>query len=291
MSVPLSPQLPPGSTRLSLPTEGGLLAAVRIDPPPGIAVRREVLLVPGFTGSKEDFAAVLGPIAAAGHAVTAIDQRGQLDSGGLAEDEAAYGVTALAADVVQILSSMRRPVHLLGHSYGGLVTRAATLTAPGLVTTLTLLGSGPAGIPPPAADRLRYLRPVLDRGGVAAVWAAKEALDAAEPGYVAPGPELASFLRRRYLAMSPACLGGMAQGLLDEPDRVADLVATEVPVLVLHGVDDDAWPPAVQAEMAQRLGARYDVVPAAVHSPAAENPSATVAVLCDFWRSHDGAGG
>ena len=41
-----------------------------------------VLLVPGYTGSKEDFIAVLAPLAAAGHEVLAIDQRGQYESPG-----------------------------------------------------------------------------------------------------------------------------------------------------------------------------------------------------------------
>ena len=35
-----------------------------------------VLLVPGYTGSKEDFIALLGPLAAAGRRVVAVDLRG-----------------------------------------------------------------------------------------------------------------------------------------------------------------------------------------------------------------------
>jgi pimeloyl-ACP methyl ester carboxylesterase len=56
-----------------------------------------------------------------------------------------------------------------------------------------------------------------------------------------------------------------------------------VPVLVAYGADDDAWPPAVQAEMAGRLGAAHVVVPGAVHSPAVEQPEATVRLLLEFW--------
>jgi pimeloyl-ACP methyl ester carboxylesterase len=37
--------------------------------------------------------------------------------------------------------------------------------------------------------------------------------------------------------------------------------------------------------MARRLGARHEVIPAAVHSPAIENPRHTLAVLLDFWAS------
>ena len=71
--------------------------------------------------------------------------------------------------------------------------------------------------------------------------------------------------------------------MLGEPDRVAELAATGVPVLVAHGVADDAWSPAVQADMARaaRRPARGD--PGAVHSPAIENPARTLEVLLSFW--------
>jgi pimeloyl-ACP methyl ester carboxylesterase len=35
--------------------------------------------------------------------------------------------------------------------------------------------------------------------------------------------------------------------------------------------------------MAERLDARYAVIPDAAHSPAVENPDATVAALLSFW--------
>ena len=63
------------------------------------------------------------------------------------------------------------------------------------------------------------------------------------------------------------------------------LKATGLPVLVTHGEADDAWMPHVQADMAERLGARYEVIEDAIHSPAVENPPKTVAVLCSFWGS------
>jgi pimeloyl-ACP methyl ester carboxylesterase len=77
----------------------------------------------------------------------------------------------------------------------------------------------------------------------------------------------------------------MADAMLSEPDRVAELAATRVPTLVAHGEADDAWMPHVQADMAQRLGARYEVVDNSIHSPAVENPSRTVEVLLDFWST------
>jgi pimeloyl-ACP methyl ester carboxylesterase len=100
-----------------------------------------------------------------------------------------------------------------------------------------------------------------------------------------------AFLAERFLRNTEAGLRGMADALTSEPDRVAELAATGVPVLVTHGAADDAWTPAVQADMARRLGARHEVIPAAVHSPAIENPERTLAVLLDFWASVRPAGG
>ena len=37
------------------------------------------------------------------------------------------------------------------------------------------------------------------------------------------------------------------------------------------------------ADMAERLGARHEVIEDAIHSPAVENPGRTFDVLCDFW--------
>jgi pimeloyl-ACP methyl ester carboxylesterase len=150
--------------------------------------------------------------------------------------------------------------------------------------TVTLLSSGPAALGGTRRTRIDELEPVLTQGGLPGVYAAMQAAAAGEPGFVAPPAELAEFLERRFLGGSPMMLRGMADALRAEPDRVSELAATGVPTLVVHGADDDAWPPAAQREMAQRLGARYEVIAHAAHSAAVENPSALVEVLLSFWR-------
>jgi pimeloyl-ACP methyl ester carboxylesterase len=269
----------------TFPGRAGPLAALDTG---GEAVRGTVLMVAGYTGSKEDFAPLLAPMGDAGYRVVAIDQRGQYESPG-PDDPAAYSVEELGADVLEVARVLRGetgdPLHLLGHSFGGLVTRAAVLADPGLFTSFTLLGSGPSRLTGRRADLLDHLGPLLDAGGVHLVNETLEQVAMTDPKAQAVPAPTREFYTRRFLANSEAGLRGMAAAMLDEPDRVAELAATGVPVLVAHGEADDAWLPHVQADMAERLGARHEVINNAIHSPAVENPLRTLEVLLDFWAN------
>jgi pimeloyl-ACP methyl ester carboxylesterase len=252
----------------------------------GDGPRGTVLMVAGYTGSKEDFAPVLRPLSEAGYRIVAIDQRGQYESPG-PDDPARYSVEELGTDVVLVaralLEECGEPLHLVGHSFGGLVCRAAVLQAPDLFTSFTLFGSGPAQLTGRRADLLDHLGPLLDAGGVEAVHQALEQVAMTDERAQAVPAPTREFYGRRFLRNSDAGLRGMADAMLTEPDRCAELAATGVPLLVAHGEADDAWLPHVQADMAQRLGARYEVILNSIHSPAVENPARTVEVLLDFW--------
>src|ERR1700712_2314527 len=129
------------ATHRTFPGGAGPLAALDTG---GDCVRGTVLLVAGYTGSKEDFAPLLAPMADAGLRAVAIDQRGQFESPG-PDDPAQYSIPLLADDVLTVVGLLGAetpgPLHLLGHSFGGLVTRAAVLAEPSLFTSFTLMGS------------------------------------------------------------------------------------------------------------------------------------------------------
>ncbi len=254
------------------------------------APRPAVLFVPGYTGSKEDFMPLLRSLTDAGYRVVAIDQRGQYESS-WAADDAGYTIEALGYDVCEIASELRQfaaALHLVGHSFGGLVTRSAVLAEPDLFDTLTLMGSGPAAIEGERRAILNSTESVLAEQGMEAVWDQMAARAQTDPRFRQSPPALLAFLRTRFLANDPAGLRVMGGELRTDEDRTESLAAIAVRKLVLHGVDDDAWPPTVQQKMAERLDANYEVIDAAAHSPAVENPRATLAALMRFWQTPTG---
>jgi pimeloyl-ACP methyl ester carboxylesterase len=233
---------------------------------------------------------VLEALAATGRRVLAYDQRGQFESAG-PDDHAAYTIPALARDLIEVLESVGPPVHVVAHSFGGLVAREAMIRRPDLARSLTMLDSGPAALGGGRRDHLEFMGPMLAEGGLTAVYAALTALQAADPAIQALPRETHEFLERRFLSQSAAAVLVTGQALMDEPDRVEELRAAYTgPLLVACGEGDDAWTPDVQKEMAARLGAPFEVIPDAIHSPAAENPAGTAAVLVPFWDDAEAGG-
>jgi pimeloyl-ACP methyl ester carboxylesterase len=286
VSTPPFLELPPGVGSRRVPAGQIELAALVATPTAGDE-RPPVLLVPGFTGSKEDFIAVLAPIAAAGHPVAAVDLRGQFESPGDG-DPSSYDLKVLAEDVLAVAHHLGAPVHLVGHSFGGLVARAAALAEPSALRSLTLLSSGPGAIPHPAASNLELISRALPVMDLESIWAAKRQLES-EAELSPPPPAVEDFLHRRFVANQPVCLLRMAEQLLAEPDCVDEVAALDLPMLVAFGPDDDVWPPAQQAEMARRLGAGVAVIEGSGHSPAADRPESTAAALLAFWSASTSA--
>jgi pimeloyl-ACP methyl ester carboxylesterase len=327
VSTPRSLDLPDGVRPVAISSRRGAFAALEAQPTAGVCERRPALLIPGFTGSKEDFIPVLQPLASAGRRVVAIDLRGQyqsqgaLQASGYAPDELGADITAIA----EAIASDRQGLHLVGHSLGGLVAREAALAQAAPVISLTLLSSGPGRLTGQRAAMLRGLLAMMadadpaDTNGAdtADTTGSGETSDTIEASadtsgsaeaadrrlratieeifqeHLAPqakaegAPEpVIAFLYERMMKTSPTGLMVMGRYLLTCPDRTAELACLgRTAILVLYGENDDAWRPAVQEQMARRLGAQRVCIPGAGHSPAVEAPETTASTLTAFWRT------
>jgi pimeloyl-ACP methyl ester carboxylesterase len=285
LSTPPYLGLPPGTCRVGLSVCAGPLAALETLPPEGVETRAEVICVPGFTGSKEDFLPMFEQLGRAGIRVLSFDQRGQCDSPGLPLQKP-YTLDGFGEDLRELITQRAEagiPVHLFAHSFGGYVARRALTNGPSLpLATVTLLGSGPGALPPPASYRVRLflavtkvLSPVtgnrlllLDRHA---------------------NPEVQSFLRHRIRGNDVRSLRAIARRLLSEPDRVEEfaevLERDELPCFVMFGADESTWSPAEQRAMAERLGVPFAAIPGGGHSVNVQQPKRVVDALLGFWAS------
>jgi pimeloyl-ACP methyl ester carboxylesterase len=301
VSTPTSLELPDRVRRSTIRTARGAFAALEAAPASGVCERDAALLVPGYTGSKEDFLAILDLLAGDSRHVVAIDMRGQFETAG-ADQPGGYAAAALGADILAIMHATGAR-HLVGHSYGGLIGREAVLAAAGAeFASFTLMSSGPGALTGPRARDLRAMlaalgvardggggdggggeRPDQDalRAGIAELWRSHLEPEATAAGV--PG-DIVAFLGRRMLGNDPDGLVLMAAHMLAAPDRTAELARLDqLPMLVIYGENDNTWSPVAQENMARRLGARRLCIPAAVHSPAVEAPATTASALTQFW--------
>ncbi|WP_285731448.1 alpha/beta hydrolase [Nocardiopsis sp. ATB16-24] len=300
MSTPRFIDLPPGVRRTDMTLSYGPVAALRAFPTSGGSTLAPALLVHGFTGSKEDFIALFQSLAQAGREVVAIDLPGNHESPGPESLPPVPGVRrpdyrlpSLGAVVAEVLEQVGEggPVHLLGHSFGGLVCREAALTATAPPASLTLMCSGPGALSGPGAGTAGNLIAAVSMNPTAErlrqLW--EEQFDAVARSRTTR-PEIHDFLRRRLLSSSAVGLMHMAEELVSAPDRVDELARVDMPTLVLYGENDDAWSPREQDRMAERLGARRLVVPGAGHSPNVEAPETTASALTSFWNEAESVG-
>ncbi|MFI2104170.1 alpha/beta fold hydrolase [Isoptericola sp. NPDC019693] len=287
--------LPDGVEPLVLDVPVGPLTALRSVVPDGVPRRAAALLVPGFTGSREDHRLLLPLLAERGIEAWTYSQRGQADSvaprgtGAYRRDDFTGDALDVAALVTATAGITPGSLHLLGHSFGGTVAAATAVRDTTPFASLTMLCSGPHGWPGRKdAERDR----LLAAAGLVDLWTldnpALARRLAEDPQASADLDDDTRFHRDRSAATSTDNLLGAIDVLADVHDVTPHLAATGLPALVAHGVDDAAWPQPWQRAMAERLGARYAVIDDAGHLPNIENPAATADLLADFWSTAGG---
>ena len=259
-----------------LDLESGLRTMLR-SRPTGQA-RGVALLIPGFTGSREDFRLLLPAMADLGWDAWTYSQRGQADS---AHTPGYYTRDDFAADAVAVARAVQAfsgadKVHLLGHSFGGVVATAAAIAAPELFADVVLFCSGPHGWQGRTTPFVEAMdaHPGVDNWTLQRQGDVPARLNADE-----------SFHLLRAQLTDNDSLRAILSILEADTDYTEQLRATGLPTAVIHGDADDAWPIPMQADWAARLGAQYVVIPGAGHLPNIDQPEVTAQECDAFWSA------
>jgi proline-specific peptidase len=182
-------------------------------------------------------------------------------------------------------------VHLLGHSWGGMLALEYALLQPAGLRSLTVVGA------PAASGTFRARQQRLHEQLPPAVQATLERHQAAgtfdHPDYLAarrvweerhvyrlqPWPD---FLERAYAAMNVQLLVRMWTGELADWDIRPRLHGIHVPTLIVAGAFDGQVPDEHATLHAGIAGSHLEVFEASSHHPFAEEPARFQAVLEDF---------
>ena len=260
-------------------------ATVRRAELPGVTIEweehgtgaRPLVLVHGFTGSRDDFADVVGDLADLGRLVLP-DQRGH---GGSSNPGSGYDLDQLAADLRGFFDAAGiERADLLGHSLGGMVALRFTLANPERVASLILMDTSAGPVPPVsrALDRMldvvrrSGMRRIVD--GVETMALAGEDLDIAR---VEGEDRFRDRARAKLEALDPQAFLLLAPLLSEHPSIAARLGEIRCPTTVLVGERDTPFLPTSDELVRGIAGAQLVVIPGAGHSPQKSGRAAWVA--------------
>lgn len=266
--------LPEGAVRDTVEVPSGTLARATLGPAGG----RRVVLVPGMTGSKEDFTLMLPLLAASGFRVEAFDMAGQFESAGagperLVPPDRHYTFELFCGDLRAVLEAGATPAHVLGYSFAGTVATAVLAERPDLFASLTLLSATPvAGQSLRAFKVLGAFSGMLSPRALGAlfVWGLRNNVHRAPR-------ERAVFVTARFDLTRRSSVADVLDLMRHTPDLAAAVRASGVPTLVVSGAHD-VWPLAAHRTFAAALGARQVVLDAG-HSPCETAPHQVVEAM------------
>ncbi len=226
-----------------------------------------VVLIPGATGSKEDFFLLAPILVAAGYHVQSFDLAGQYESAAAwPVPGGRYTYELLVADIVAFLRA-GPPAHVLGYSFAGILAQLALVERPELFRSLTLLTT-----PPEPGQAFRGVRVI---GWLSWFLSGRQGAGLMIWGIVTNknrvGPSRLAFVRSRFELTRRSSVDDMVGLMKRVPDVRARVAATGIPILVATG-DHDLWPTHLHAANAEALGAHLAVYRTG-HSPCETAPN------------------
>lgn len=169
---------------------------------------------------------------------------------------------------------------LIGNGFGGTVALAFALAHPERISKL-VLSDAAACFPPEGRKQFEVMAQKVAEGGLGSIAeiAAKRVFS---PAYLAAHPEKIEERKEVLLKIHPKAFHAACK-ILQESDLVPLLHHLTVPTLVVCGEFDQATPPPLNKEIANKVaGARYVELPGCGHCPPLEQPEAFIAAIKDF---------
>lgn len=242
-----------------------------------------VVLVPGATGSKEDFILVAPLLAAAGYYVESYDLAGQYESAGAGPPTGEkFDYDLFVDDLLAFLNAGQAPAHVLGYSFAGFVAQLAYLRQPEMFLSLAFLGMPPQ--PGQSFRGVSWIGPlsyVITPHAIAGllIWGVKWNLNRAAPGRL-------PLVRERFDDTVRASVDDIIGLMKNAPDLRPELAASGLPMLVAVG-SHDLWPVQMQRELAEFIRADFREYPTG-HSPCETTPHQLARDLVALYRRASG---
>ncbi len=169
---------------------------------------------------------------------------------------------------------------LIGNGFGGTVALAFALAHPERISKL-VVSDAAACFPDEGRKQFEVMATKVAEGGLGAIAeiAAKRVFS---PAYLAAHPELIDERKRVLMGIEPKAFQHACK-ILQEADLTPLLHRLKTPTLVVCGEFDQATPPALNKQIADKVaGARYVELPGCGHCPPLEQPQQFFAAIKDF---------
>ena len=243
-----------------------------------------VVLIPGVTGSKEDFYLLAPILVAAGYHVQSFDMAGQYESADAGPAGGGhYTYDLLVGDVIAFLEE-GGPAHVLGYSFAGILAQLALVERPDLFRSLTLLTA-----PPEPGQAFRGVRII---GWLSWLTTARQGAGLMIWGIVTNRNRVSdsrlAFVRSRFSLTRRSSVDDIVGLMKQVPDVRAQVAASGIPLLVVTG-DHDLWPTHLHAANAKALGARLAVYRTG-HSPCETAPHQLGRDMIALFREAESGG-
>jgi pimeloyl-ACP methyl ester carboxylesterase len=211
------------------------------------------------------------------------DQRGHGDSTNTG-DPATYTIDQLVADLAAVIEDRNlAPLHLLGHSMGGIVAMPYAVANPHTLRSLVLMDTFAAptgGIPASWIDFV--VGEAREKGMTAVAELFLSYVDQA-PGADKLTPErrddLRGRIRHKLTNMDVEALDRLGRGIGEFESMLDGLATLSMPVTVIVGEHDAGLREPADLLAKTIPGAVLEVIPAAGHSPQEDNAAAWLSAV------------